>query len=532
MRRVLWVLVVVAVLAGAFVPDDDGGGPVLSPVAGDGCPARDLRVPAPYAITGYWVMPRADRCVTRRMVEAVHAIGGDTLVTFGPRFAVGVEPEFGDCVIDGRPCAEVPGKVIRRVYSYTTSEAFGDGVLRCPGADRRVEIGARTYYRVLLGASCAAREQDLVLIASDGDGLGNLMSEAAAYGMRVFPGLPAAPQVAAKPWEPDLGHLDALNGFTERVLTDYQAKYGGSAAFGGIYQSFELAVRDRGDKDPIIDLYAAQHAVVTSVLPGKMILVSPYIDGRRARGFPPEQVADGMADIAGTRAGAPMAIAVQDGRGTGKVPVHRGDEAAAPVGPRLAPVVGDVRNDQGYYGPTSVYIEAAARPRLPGVELWVNVEAFEPTPVPGECGRIDPLPLRGRTSKSRLDQQIMGAGGHAVKIISYGWDPFFTCQSAPDATSLSDDIAAGWQQPIIVGASRQVRGGRPGILIEGHNLRGGTFTFAAPGERGVVVPQEWYERGRLDTAWAPYEPRAAWTSITATNAAGHSSTSAYAMPSG
>lgn len=516
MHRILWLVVAVAFVAGMIIPRDPEP---------EECPARDTRVMAPYAVTGYWVMPRADLCVTRRMVEAVHAIGGDTLITFGPRFAAGQDPDFDGCLVDGRPCAEVPGKRVRQVYSYASGEEFGPGLLRCPGIDRRIETGDRVVYRLTLAGSCSDAEHDLVLISTDGDGLGHLMREASAYGMTVFPGLPAAPQRQGKPWEPDLGHLAALNAFTARVLADYGRRFGGLSSFGGMYQSFELAMRARSERDPIIELYAAQHAVVAAALPGKRLVVSPYIDARRGRGFPPAQAGEGLADIAATRAGLPMAVAVQDGRGTGKVPVYAAHEAGASVAPRLVPVVGEVSNARAYHGSTGDYVEAAARRVPDGVELWVNVEGFEPTPAPGECGRLDPLPPRGRTTKSRLDLQVMAAGRHAAKIISYGWDPFFTCQARYDTPSLADDIAAGWQQPIIVNAYPKELGGRPGVLVEGHNLRGGTLSF-----EGVAVRQEWYGRDRLESAWAPYVPSSPWTFITATNAAGHSSTNPYVLP--
>lgn len=519
-HRILWAIVAVAFVVGLVVPDGSGSG---SRVGAEECAPRDARVVAPYAVTGYWVIPRADACVTRRMVEAIHAIGGDTLVTFGPRFSVGVGPEAAGCVVDGRPCADVPG--VRNVYTYVTSEEFGPGMLRCPGLDRRIESDGRIFYRLSLATSCADPVQDLVLVATDGDGLGNLMKEAAAYGMAVYPGLPAAPQRPGKPWEPDLAHTAALDAFTARVLADYRARFG--ASFAGVYQSFELAMRDRSDHDPVTELYAAQHAVVAATLPGKKILVSPYIDARRGRGFPPEQAEAGMADIAATRAGLPMAIAVQDGRGTGKVPVYAANERDTRVEARLVPVVGDVTYGQAYYGATRDYIAAAARRVPAGVELWVNVEGFEPTPVEGECGRVEPLPLRGRTTKSRLDRQVMATETHAAKIISYGWEPFFTCQDRYDTPSLADDIVRGWQQPIILGATRKEMNGRAGVLVEGYNLRGGTLRFDPA---GTVVPQGWYGRGRLESAWVPYVPPAgAWTSITATNEAGQTGTAPYVM---
>ncbi|MFC7105048.1 hypothetical protein ACFQQB_34150 [Nonomuraea rubra] len=244
MHRVLWLIVAVAFVVGMVIPDE--------PPEPEGCPPRDTRVVAPYAVTGYWVIPRADQCVTQRMVEAVHAIGGDTLITFGPRFDARQDPDFPACLVDGRPCAEVPGVRVRQVYTYVTSEEFGQGMLRCPGIDRRIGSGGRTFYRLTLAGSCAAADHDLVLVATDGDGLGNLMREASAYGMTVFPGLPAASQREDKPWEPDAAHTAALNTFTARVLADYRARFAGLTAFGGVYQSFELAMRARAEQDPII----------------------------------------------------------------------------------------------------------------------------------------------------------------------------------------------------------------------------------------------------------------------------------------
>lgn len=525
-HRNLWLVVtvgfvvaVVAVVAAAMVVPGEPERP------GDGCPPRDTRVTAPYAITGYWVIPRADRCVTRRMVEAIHATGGDTLITFGPRFSASPDPDgFTACRVDGVPCQEVPGIQVRHVYTYVTSEQFGKGMLRCPGIDRRVVSGERIFYRLTLAESCADPVHDLVLVSTDGDGIGVLMAEASAYGMTVFPGLPAAPQRVGKPWEPDLGHVDALNAFTARVLADYRQRFAARSAFGGVYQSFELAMRARSDRDPVIALYAAQHEVVAAALPGKKIVVSPYIDGRRGRGFPPEQVEEGLADIAGTRAGLPMAVAVQDGRGTGKVPVHGEHEGAVAVAARLVPVVGQVTNEQGYYGSTRDFMVAAARRVPDGVELWANIEGFEPTPAAGECGRVDPLPLRGRTTKARLDQQVMAVAPHSTKIISYGWDPFFTCQDGPGGPSLADVIAQGWQQPIVVSAHPKELNGRAGVQVEGYNLKGGTLRFGQ-----TEVAQEWYAPGRLESAWAPYPPTGSPTAITATNGAGFTSTSPYVL---
>ncbi len=552
MRMVVAVTVVVC----ALIPDS-----MVTAVTGalgpaEECPPRDTRVTTPYPITGYWVIPRADRCVTQRLVEAVHGVGGDTLITFGARILPAevdragritgeLAAAFAGCVEDGKPCYQTAREAasVRQVYTYVTSERFGDAVLRCPGLDRRIESGGRIYYRLMLGGTCSSGGHDLLLIATDGDGVGNLLGEAAAYGMRVFPGLPVPPKDAVKPWLPDLAHLPALNELTARVLADYRQRYGASPALGGVYQSFELAMRDRADDDPIIALYAAQHGVVAAGLPGAKIMVSPFWDARRGRGFPPEQVGEGFADIAATRAGAPMAIAIQDGRGVGKVPVYGADETDAPVGPRLAPVVGQVTNGAAYYGSTRDYVAVAAREVVPGVELWVNVEVFEPTQVAGECGRANPFPLRGRATKSRVDEQVAAVGRNATKIISYGWDPFLTCRLDLTTPSLGDDLAAGWQQPIVVDARRA----DGGIAIEGYRLGGGElrFTYQQRGGGATTVTAVPERHGAvagavpagLETVWAPFEatdldPGRPWISITARNGAGHTSTGGHAFHGG
>ncbi len=555
LHRFLRMAFAVTVVVLAVVPDS-----VVTAIAGpagvtDDCPPRDTRVTTPYPITGYWVIPRPERCVTQRLVEAVHALGGDTIITFGARILPAevdgdgrvtgeAAGDFAGCAENGRTCYQAaleaaPGRTIGQVYTYVTTEWFGDAVLRCPGLDRRIESGGRTYYRLMLGG-CDASRHDLLLIAADGDGVGHLFAEAAAYGMRVIPGLPVPPRDAAKPWLPDLAHLPALNELTARVLADYRQRYGASTVLGGLYQSFELAMRDRADDDLIIALYAAQHEVVAAEMPGVKIMVSPFWDARRGRGFPIEQVAEGFADIAGTRAGAPMIIAIQDGRGVGKVPVHGADEADAPVGPRLAPMVGELTHRQAYYGSTRDYVAEAARHVRPGVELWVNVEVFEPTQVAGECGRANPFPLRGRAVKSRVDEQVAAVGANATKIIAYGWDPFLSCRSDHFATSLSDELAAGWQQPIVADA----RWTGSGVTVEGYRLRGGSLRFtyqqAGGGTKTVTSAQQRHAPASgavpagLETAWAPFDapgldPERPWISITVENGAGLTSTGDHAL---
>ncbi|MFI6323026.1 DUF4434 domain-containing protein [Nonomuraea sp. NPDC050556] len=417
MTRLL--LAVVLLLSGCSVPGT---------TRDTGCAPRDTKVMARYAITGYWITPDEDACRTRRSVEAAHRLGADTLITMGPRLEPRDVDAEGRLLRDGLPDPGYEGvrrgPEVVRVYSYEVREQVGPGLLQCPGRDR-VQGNLHLLYVPTAGSSCAKGTYDLVVVRVADDGLGHLVREAAAYGMRVYAGLPAAPQDPAKPWIPDLaGPLNALTG---QVLKDWRMRATGLA---GVYQSFEMALKRRPANDPVLALYKAQHAVVAATAPGTTILVSPYLDARRGNGFPPGLVARGMAQLAAVGGGAPMIVAVQDGRGTGKAAVYTPEEADAPVDPGLVPVVGQVTNSQGYYAPTRDYFVAAARHVPPGVQLWMNLEVFEPSPEAGPCPRKDG-PQRGRTTKARVDRQLAAAADQVVKVVSYAWDPYLTCGSDP-----------------------------------------------------------------------------------------------------
>ncbi|MEV0586289.1 hypothetical protein [Nonomuraea sp. NPDC050310] len=478
-----------AVLLAAAVAGCSGGAAAPAPGAAarppggqqGGCAPRDPRVAAPYPISGYWVSPDADACRTRRTVEAMHRIGADTIVVMGQRLLPGTGA--AGCVVDGQPCDRLAG--VRRVFGYEAREDMGDALLRCPGVDRNVPGGFQ-----LLFVPCEGTQRDLIIVRVADDGVGHLLREAAAFGMKVFPGLPTAPAQEGRPWLPDLSAMAPLKALTERVA----ARYRGRAEVAGVYQAFEMSMRERLRDDPVLALYRDQHRSVARALPGGTILVSPYFHAHTDRGFPPAKVAAGLAQLGATRAGSPMAVAVQDGRGTGKVGVFGGDQVEEPVEPGLVPAVGQVRNGQAYQGSTGDYFAAAARRPVEGVELWMNVEVFEPAPEAGLCSRPDG-PQRGRAAKERVDRQLAAAAGRVGKVLSYAWDPYLICTES-GRPPLAAEIEARWAEPIVFGAERS----GSGVALRGHRLEGAELTFSyrttsgttasVPVRGGAVVPFE------------------------------------------
>ena len=150
-----WILrgfVAVAVLAATVVPGTRAEATptrVVTPGAAGvdaGCPARDTRVDAPYAITGYWLVSRSDWCVTRRTVEAIHGVGGDTLITFGPRLVPSrvhragrllkegaPDPDFTGCVENGKTCYQAAGRRFRASEGSTAMRRTSCSATACCG---------------------------------------------------------------------------------------------------------------------------------------------------------------------------------------------------------------------------------------------------------------------------------------------------------------------------------------------------------------------------------------------------------------
>ncbi|WP_405143339.1 DUF4434 domain-containing protein [Sphaerisporangium sp. NBC_01403] len=525
----LGAVLLAAVAAMVIVlPDSQGGSqtatttPAQQPESGtptpsasvfsDPCGSFDTTTPTPYAITGYWLVPTSDHCTWRSQLQAIHQVGGDTVVRLGfglqPRNvdqdgqvldAAGEtpDPRYQRCVENGMNCVQAaesalkaanPGNRITWTYVYRTDEAFGEGLFRCPQMEHTITVGKDVYYRVLApddgsdDATCdfSSKGRGYHLILVNGalkDSLTEILDLADRFAMKVFPALPLAPRGRIDPTRADPRHIGTLTTLTRRVLQDYGDRFKDRTSLGGVYQPFELQIRDWPDPAAVttLQVYAEQHDIVQQELPGKPIMVSPYLDARRGKKFTstPEQVARGFKVLAQTGVGI---IAPQDSRGTGKVGLFWPNLKGQTVDDRLKPVVGDTSYGEAYYGATRDYYRAMSNAlgemRAGGreVQLWANVEAFEPK---GD-GACEAGGKRGATDKQRLDAAVAFAGPYVSKIISYKWSSFFNCGSP----TLAEQVAGDWDRPIPIQVIPGKRGIQDGVEVRGYNLARGKVTVS------------------------------------------------------
>ncbi|WP_113699684.1 DUF4434 domain-containing protein [Nonomuraea lactucae] len=522
----------------------------------DPCGTYDTGEKFPYAVTGYWITPQSNRCTWRKQLQEIHSVGGDTVIRIGYGLQYRSvdddgqilakdgtrDPLYKDCVEDGLTCHDAaerdlkrahPGNRVARTYVYRTDEAFGPDLFRCAQIERRIPAGKRVYYRVLAPmdgsdpASCdfsIPRPYDLIVIAgAASDSLTELLDLGDRFGLRVFPALPLAPRDPKTPIKANRDHIHTLTTLTRRILQDYGVRFADRASLGGVYQPFEVQMGATLASNPTLEVYAGQHVIVEQELPGKPILISPYLDARRRVPFgqTPAQVAEGFKALVKTGVGI---IAPQDSRGTGKVGLFWPDERDAEVDEPLRPVVGETTYGTAYHGSTRDYYREMALAREEmlraghEVELWANVEAFEPS---GDrpCAAQG---TRGKTDKRRLDQAVTMAGRYVQKIVSYMWSDFMTCGSP----SLEQEVMKDWRRPIAVDAIRRGRDVQDGIEVRGYNLEDGTVTVRWPGgaKELVVATTGWLDEDPLEelpdgmqTAWVPFDwgqvPPGGWIQV-------------------
>ncbi|GAA2376880.1 hypothetical protein GCM10010404_36020 [Nonomuraea africana] len=524
----------------------------------DPCGTFDLQGVKKYAITGYWITPSSNPCTWRHQMEEIHQAGGDTVIRIGYGLQYRtvtdgrilkdgeVDPRYTDCENCWNQAeqdlkAANPGNRIGRTYVYRTDEHFGPDLFRCPGMERTIEAGKRVYYRLITSPdgsddstcdfSSKAGTYDLILIAAAAeDSLKKLLELGDTFGVQVFPSLPVAPRDPKASTRANPEHLGTLTTLTRRLMQDYGARFKDRASLGGFYQPFELQMGATLVNNPTLQVYAEQHDIVEQELPGKPILVSPYMDARKRVPFgqTPKQVAEGFRALAKSGVGI---IAPQDSRGTGKVGLFWPDQRDDEVDKRLQPLVGVTTYGTAYHGSTRDYYRemSVVRDQLVDegyeVELWANVESFEPS----ATQPCQPQGTRGKTDKPRLDAAIAMTGRYVQKVVSYMWSDFFTCGEP----ALKDEVAGDVDRPIAVDAIRTGSAGQDGLEVRGYHLDSGTVTLSWPGGSSELpitvsdVPNEAMAEG-IVTAWVPFDwsqvPYGVWVKVGVRSPAGKEAT--------
>ena len=181
-----------------------------------------------------------------------------------------------------------------------------------------------------------------------------------------------------------------------------------------------------------------------AVSPALLFVVSPYWNVNRHDGG--QTVESTMAGLLALTLTGVDVVAPQEGRGTGKCACFNSSTEAAlriaDVDPNLARypnVNSSATFAEQFWASTSelflrsrVVVDAANARRVAGggraLELWFNLEAFEHTTInPCGSGSVD------RTNASRVERswRLVRDAGQPVSVvdslISFMWDPFFTC---------------------------------------------------------------------------------------------------------
>ncbi|MGO4491677.1 hypothetical protein AB4Y86_06250, partial [Arthrobacter sp. 2YAF22_2] len=96
--------------------------------------------PPIYPVSGFFVAASTSDSVNTQKLQAIKAVGGDTVITSGSNLApASPSGVAADCRIAGANCAEsaASGVLFNRVFTYADSNTWGGAAIRCP-RDRSV----------------------------------------------------------------------------------------------------------------------------------------------------------------------------------------------------------------------------------------------------------------------------------------------------------------------------------------------------------------------------------------------------------
>ena len=464
-----------------------------------------------YPIDSAWMYGRGSAAAWDAALEQFGAQGGRTVWMFGSSLvrsnvsAIRAASGTKGCLVQGQHCLDVAmanatarGVTVGEVFTYTVDtqlsvaaltpcilESIGE--LHLPPVE---EGGSKSEFWVSVlprwekHQGCTMQRGgvvDIVLIdmpnalytPSPNDELLLLLDATERAGMDAIVPMPALPHLPApRTWEIDRVAMPAFLGLVKRTSMDLCMRGGKHHSLMGVYQSYESPVSGawRTISYETYDKVAGiVHSAVAQYCPTierddpeptqrrLQFAISPYWDVTRDIGdnITLEESAAGIAAIAAQP--SIDIVAPQEGRGTGKSACywpHQANVPVADVDPNLAryPHIDGARtfNDQFYASTTQLYhaarreVDKANSQRAVPLQLWMNLEAFESTVLNSCDGDTD------RTNKTRVDRSLMFAAGHVDRVVSFMWDPYFTCRPRGyDNVSLSDSIVRDMHRPIM-----------------------------------------------------------------------------------
>lgn len=350
---------------------------------------------------------------------------------------------------------------------------MGAPSLACP-RDKTVTSGS-TVYTVLViptqGTGCTSSNNsyDVFVVTSGTSSISVSVAKAAtALGMKYYTGMPAPSKDPTITYVPDLTYESTFTAFTARFI-QLQAKVNNVAGLTGFYHHTEMPVGGGTVWNATREIYSMQNLAIKKYMPTRSALISPYMDNRTdySAHITVDMAREGIRNIAETANGVKLAIAVQDGMGTGKAGSFFSSDAGTQVDPFAASIVGSGTWGDSYLAPNRDYFWAMADGvEGTGAELWGNMEGMAPGTSQNPCDGN----YRGQSTKARHDKQLQQMGNSPVKVISYMWDPFYTCRGtwAP----MMDQMQAGKMTPVITDSIFYSSGD---VLVTGQNLSGGTI---------------------------------------------------------
>ena len=281
--------------------------------------------------------------------------------------------------------------------------------------------------------------------------------------------MPALPvEAAPRTWAVDGALIPAYLAWIGRTTQDHALRgHLALSSFAGFYQSHEMPIAGSEFWRQQYGYYDAAAQAVHAVHAAARFIVSPYWSvNRKGNNFTLAESAAGAAALAST---AIDVLAPQEGRGTGKAGCfweHEADLLIADVDPNLAryPNVDANATFRQQFWASTHELYAAARIAVDNangrranedlqLELWFNLEAFEHTKLNvcgGATGTCD------RTNKSRVDRSLAYAAGSVDRVLSFMWDPFYTCAPHGYTGSLAHGITADSDRPILVSVDMDV----------------------------------------------------------------------------